>query len=67
MWPFRRCLHDWHVVDKTVFKSPYEQLGPEEFSRLRHAILAMFSSKVVLTVACKKCGDLRINTEEGPW
>ena len=68
MWPFKpRCIHDWYVLDKTVFPSVYETLGEEKAAQLKSMIMAMFTKKAALTVACKKCGELRINTEEGPF
>lgn len=62
------CRHDWEVKDKTVLPSAGEQLGEDLITKLGSAKLPLwvFTQKVVITLACKKCGSLRVVREQNP-
>ncbi len=61
------CKHDWEVKDKTVLPSAWEQ-GTEYLKSIERAKLPawVFTKKVVITLACKKCGELKVVREENP-
>jgi hypothetical protein len=67
MWPFRKepeCRHEWKVLDKIEFASPWTLLTEKERHDLATITGWLFESRVVLTVTCGKCGALR-QTEHG--
>ena len=61
MWPFKRCAHEWRVLDKTVIHGVHHdptepvKLSPENM----RFWLRTLTDRVALTVACDKCGKLR--------
>lgn len=62
------CKHDWMVLDKTILPSPFQQIAE---SGLKHYkgepdSQAFFRTKVVVLVACKKCGAKREHTTSNP-
>jgi len=56
------CKHDWEIKDKTILPANVELLKnlPAEGSIPK----AFFMKKVVLIMACKKCGKLFKSVEE---
>lgn len=60
MWPFKRCLHIWRVLDKTVIP------GAKEIENAHllmmddeiRAAMALTRDSVMVLVVCDKCGKL---------
>jgi hypothetical protein len=48
------CIHKWKVLDRTLFPSIVEQAG-----QLTTDASWLFSKKLVVIVACTKCGRLK--------
>jgi len=61
---FAGCNHIWEVKDKTILPSGYEQLGDGTDFGSRSIPQWMFKKKVIVILACKKCGRLDKTTEE---
>lgn len=59
------CRHDWEVKDKTVLPSAWEQ---HKATHVETATLPVwfFMKKAVITLACKKCGKLKVVRESSP-
>jgi hypothetical protein len=54
-----RCAHGWELVDKTEFKSEWDQL-PVGSAYNRCDIPRLMRKKVVLVMRCNKCGAAKV-------
>jgi len=60
MWPFKRCVHDWQVVDRTVLPSLVDQLQLQEggATEIKGCSSSMGSRTLSLVLKCSKCGAI---------
>lgn len=62
------CAHNWELVDKTEFASPFDELtkngvGFKGWSMLTPEWTRMSSKKIVLVLRCTKCDSAPIVKE----
>ncbi len=62
------CKHDWKVLDKTVLPSGYEQIVTAHIvpKNVENVPADMFQKKVVMILACSRCGKLVKHVEANP-
>lgn len=60
MWPFRKCLHDWSVINEVMLPSAFEQITASGHTlKGDDARMMIFEKHHAVLVSCKKCGELR--------
>lgn len=61
------CKHEWEVKDKTILPSAWEQHREWGITEIKGTYpVWTYCKKLILTLACKKCGELRVIREENP-
>ena len=61
------CKHDWEVKDKTVLPSAWEQMQDAKKGTVEMQLYGVvFQKKVMVVMACKKCGLLKKYCERNP-
>lgn len=64
---WKRCKHEWEVLDKTVLPSGFEQITTNlKPKSLRSSDKNLYRKKLILTVKCRHCPALRQFVEENP-
>ena len=63
---FRRCKHNWIVLDKTVLPSAYEQVikAQPDYRHTQAIPLMSFRKKVIIIMVCETCGKMKTITRE---
>ena len=51
-----KCFHDWKVISKEVLPSAFEQMKGVE--SIKGDISYTFQKKIIIILACTKCGKL---------
>ena len=59
------CKHQWKVMDKTILPSGYEQIGNEAVE-IKGFYGDIFIKRVIVILACEKCGSLQKVAESNP-
>lgn len=62
---FENCSHDWEIKSKDILPSAFEQMSVGKFT-VEELIFAAFTKKIIIILACKKCGELDKTIEENP-
>ncbi len=59
------CKHQWEVKSKEILASACEQMNLREAGKSSLPAW-VFKKKLVMVLACTKCGKLKIVIEENP-
>ena len=60
---FRRHKHNWNLVDKTVFDSPFRTKNLTNVKASELASKLLLRNTIILTFKCD-CGDVRVEQRD---
>ena len=62
------CDHKWVVLSENILPSAFEQIAKASAGRVRigEVCEGTFQKKIVVILACEKCGSLDKTIEENP-
>jgi len=60
------CQHQWKLIDKTMMQSPWKRLGFLMRIVADESPSWMLREKLVITVQCEACGEIKQYVETNP-
>jgi len=61
------CKHDWAIIDKTILPSAHEQMSEKaESVSVQNPEPWIYEKKLVIVIACAKCGYIMKEVEVNP-